>query len=171
MKAAAHRSPSALLLPFVIALCLVPCAYSRLGETEVELAKRFGQPVTKARDRLIAEGKITELWPQFTYRQDDWRIRCDIVDGRCARVHYSKPGNWTEEQLQTVLNTNAQGATWTDISKASIRKIAREWKRADGATAVWKSGSGFTITSPAYDRAKTVEEAKVKAKSKQIPKL
>jgi hypothetical protein len=171
VKAASRRSSFALLATLVVNLCLAPCVHGRLGETETALAKRFGQPVTKARDNLVAEGKITQLWPQLTYRQDDWRIRCDIVDGRCARIHYSKPGEWTEEQLQTVLNTNAQGATWTDISKASIRKLAREWKRTDGATATWNAGVGLTVTSPAYDRAKVVEEAKVKAKSRQIPKL
>lgn len=112
-----------------------------------------------------------KAWPQITFRQGDWSIRCDIVDDRCAKIHYSKPGEWSEEQFQTVLASNAQGATWSDISKSNTGKLAREWKRSDGATAFWKTGMGMTVTSPAYERAKAVEAAKVKAQSKQIPKI
>ena len=127
MKANSRYARFALLATTTLALGLAPLAYSRLGETEAELEKRFGPPRTKARDNLIAEGKITHLWPQLSYRQEDWTITCDIVDGRCARVTYHKPGEWTEDQLKAVLNSNAQGATWTDGSKPSIKKLAREW--------------------------------------------
>ncbi len=146
-------------------------AYGRLGETEAELVRRFGQPLTNGQETLVSEGRITKLWPQKTYRQDDWEIRCDMVDERCARIRYTKRGEWTEEQLQTVLNSNAQGATWSDVSRPSVRKLAREWKRADSATAVWKAGVGMTLTSPAYARAKEIAEAKVKAQSRQVPKI
>lgn len=171
MKAPARRSISDLFLALLVALCLVPCAYSRLGETEAELAKRFGPPTTQAQDTMLTAGKILRLWPKLTYRQDDWRIACDIVDGRCARATYAKPGEWTEDHFLAALNANAQGATWTDLSDAKFKVVKREWKRSDGATALWRKGVGLTLTTPAYVRATETAAAKAKAQSRQVPKL
>jgi hypothetical protein len=49
--------------------------------------------------------------------------------------------------------------------------LKREWKRSDGATAIWHKPAGITVTAPAYHRAKKIAEAKAKAQSWQVPKL
>jgi hypothetical protein len=99
----------------LLALASFTSASARIGDTEAELTKRLGEPVVRATDTLVAGGKITRLWPQLTYRQDDWRIVRDIAEGRCARVSYHKAGEWTEAHFLAVLNANWQGATWRAV--------------------------------------------------------
>lgn len=114
---------------------------------------------------------MIELGTELSFRQNDWYITCDLIDGRCARISYSKPGDWTEEQFLTVLTINAQGAKWADVSKPDLKKLLRDWKREDGAIAHWQSGLSFAITTPAFEQAKRTAEAKAKAAASQIPKL
>ncbi|MBL9186668.1 MAG: hypothetical protein JNK23_04265 [Opitutaceae bacterium] len=171
MRTITPPSRCGLLLTAILAFCLAPRAHCRLGETEAELGKRFGAPRTQAQDTLLAAGKIIRLWPKLTYSQDDWTIACDIVEGRCARATYQKPGEWTDDHFLAALNANAQGATWTEVSDARFKTVKREWKRSDGATGLWRKGVGLTLTTPAYVRAKETAAAKAKAQSQQIPKL
>jgi hypothetical protein len=149
---------------------LAPCA-ARIGETEAELAKRLGSPHTRTTHKVAAQGKLFELGPSLSFKQGDWRIQCDLVDDRCVRISYTKIGQWSDEQLQTVLNANSQGATWTEVGRPSARKSSREWRRSDGAVATWVSTVGIKIRVPAYDRAKTVAEAKAAASARQTPKI
>jgi len=157
------------LLSAIIALSA--CAYGRLGESEQELTKRFGSPALKGNEITLTQGKIVEFGSKLTFRQGDWTIECAIIDGRCARIVYSHPGDWSEDQFTTVLSGNSQGAGWTDISKEMTKKLAREWRRTDAAIAVWHMGTGMIVTNPAYDRAKQKAEARAKADSAQIPKI
>lgn len=155
------------LFPFI----LPAIAFARLGETEAELLKRFGPPAGRGKESTVAQGKILEFGPTLRFRQGDWSIACTLIDGRSCKENYQKSGEWTEEQFATVLNSNAQGAKWTDISKPGGKKLAREWKRSDGATATWSKHSGITVTHPAYRRAKEVLEAKAKAEAARVPKI
>ena len=145
------------LLFFLSALA---SAHARLGETETEMIARFGQPALRSKHSTIAQGKSWDLGPSFYFRQDDWQIHCDLIDGRCVRIRYGKVGDWTEEQIQLVLAYNCQGIKWTETSNQSLTKLKRTWKRSDGATAEWNHGSGMKMVVPAYDRAKQVVEAK-----------
>ena len=87
----------------------------------------------------------------------DWSIGCDLIDGRCARIGYSKRGEWTEAHILTVLNANAQGAKWTENSgNPSVGKMVRNWKRDDSAEAEWSFVNGMSVTTPAYNRAKAI---------------
>ena len=74
------------------------------------------------------------MGPSLSFKQEDWTISSDLVDGRCVRIHYSKRGDWTEEQIRMVLAYNSQGGMWTENPKAGVAKLIRKWKRADGAT-------------------------------------
>jgi hypothetical protein len=143
---------------------------ARLGETEDELAIRFGAPTSRMPEKMFTQGKSREIGTRLRFREGDWTIESSIIDGRCAREVYSKVGEWTEEQFSTVLNSNAQGVKWKLTSKESMRKVIREWRREDGATAIWKAGA-LTVTHPAFDRAKALAEAKAKADAARAPKI
>jgi hypothetical protein len=82
-----------------------------------------------------------------------------------------KPGDWTDDQFTTILTSNAQGTRWADVSKDSVRKLVREWRRTDGAIAIWQMGVGMSVTNPAYQRAKDKAEANAKADAARLPKI
>jgi hypothetical protein len=145
-------------------------AHARLGETEAEMIARFGQPALRGKHSTIAQGKSWDLGPSFYFKQDDWQIHCDLVDGRCVRIRYGKKGDWTDEQFQLVLAYNSQGTKWTENSKPGSKSV-RSWKRSDGATADWIKGGNMKMTVPAYDRAKEVVEAKAKAEASKKPRV
>lgn len=86
-------------------------------------------------------------------------------------MHYSKVGDWTEDQFHAVLTANAQSTTWTVTNKPNVQKYHRSWKRTDGARAVWTRNAEMTLTHPAYERAKAIAEAKAKAESSKVPKV
>lgn len=155
----------------IIALIgLVTPVFARIGETEDQLLKRFGEPTSRSRQIHRAQGRSYDLGPTLDFKQEDWRISCDLIDGRCARIVYVKTNQWTEAHFQTVLNANTQGGTWTEMSKPGITAMLRQWKRSDGGVARWSIGS-MTITVPAYERAVAVAEAKAKAAAGKPAKI
>lgn len=161
------KSPVLFLLGY---LALAPFALARLGETEQELTARFGPPSVRAAEKIVAQGKLHEIGTRLVFRDGDWHIESVVIDGRSSRESYTKVGDWTDDQLATVLNSNSQGGKWTETSKSTMKKVHREWRRNDGATAVWQIRS-ITLTHPAYGRAKTVAEAKAKANAARTPKI
>jgi hypothetical protein len=157
----------------VFRLCLMfvaSAAFARLGETEAEMVTRFGKAQSKADHKVAAQGKMWTVGSSLSFKQDDWLIQCDVVDGRCARISYGKRGEWTEEQLQLVLAYNSQGAKWNETTKVG-GKSRRTWTRSDGASAEWMSITGIKMVAPAYERAKQVLEAKAKADASKKPKI
>lgn len=163
MKPASILLAAAILFPIAV--------YGRLGETEQELIARFGVPLSRGHGSFSAQGRNLEIGNRFSFREGDWAVECIVVDGRCAQIAYSKPGDWTEDQLLTVLTANSQGAQWTDVSKEMIKKLERQWRRDDGAAAVWKMGIGMVVTSPAFEREKERIASKAKADASGIPKI
>jgi hypothetical protein len=160
------------LFGLCLALLSVGVAHARLGETEAEMIARFGPPAHRGQHTAHAQGKNWDLGPSLSFKQDDWNIGCDLIDGRCVRVSYQKRGEWTEEQTQLVLSYNSQGGKWTETTKSpSMKKLARSWRRSDGATAGWTSTGGMKMEVPAYERAKQVIEAKAKAEVSKKPKI
>jgi len=149
---------------------LVSSAWARLGETEAELIARFGQPTFRDKHSTYVQGKVWELGPRLSFKQDDWSIVSEMVDGRAATESYTKVGEWTDAQILAVLAANAQGATWTLTSKPGSSAYLREWKRTDGATARW-TGRSISLVAPAYARAKEIAEAKAKAETRRMPKI
>ena len=93
-----------------------------------------------------------------------------MIGGKCVKIAYAKLGDWTEEQIQTVLSNNMQGANWNEITKPNLKKIKREWTRPDSATAVWFAGS-ITIVTPAYELAKKQVQETAKEQSKAMPNI
>jgi hypothetical protein len=88
------------------------------------------------------------------------------------RIRYSKPGDWTEDQIKLVLNSNGQGTKWSETTKPSMATFQRTWTRTDGSTATWAKNLSFSLTWSAYDKAlKAAEErARVESASKK-PKI
>ena len=157
-------------LLFIAAVFPAMC-YGRLGDFESELISRFGPPVARAHEITLAQGKILEFGSTLSFRQGVWSVASVIIDGRCAREAYTKPGDWTQDQFKTILSANSQGASWTDISKEMVKGLVREWHRDDGADAVWHLGGAMVVTNPAYYRAKQAIEQRAKADAAQVPKI
>jgi hypothetical protein len=145
--------------------------FAHLGDTEQQLVTRFGPPLSRGRDIAISQGKFIEFGSKLAFKEGEWTIECIVIDGRCARTTYSKPGEWSEDQLTAVLASNSQGERWTDNSKEMVRKLARDWRRSDGATATWRMGVSMVVTNPTYDRAKQEIETRAKADATRIPNL
>ena len=160
-----------ILLLFLGLWALPVGAWARLGETEAQLVARFGEPTNRTNEITLAQGKWLVFGQRLYFRQGDWSIQCVVVEERCAKEVYQKPGDWTEDQFKAILSSEAQGAQWTDRSQEGAKKLRREWRRADGATAVWEAPNGMAVTHPAYVRAKERAEAKAKAEAGKVPRF
>lgn len=160
-------------LPALLILCLFcsPASFARLGETQDQLLERFGAPKQQSKHSTLAQGKFIELGPVLYFKQGDWRVECSMIDGRCMKIAYSKPGDWSEDQVRLVLDTNAQGARWKETSKPEIAKLERTWTRADGSTAKWRKGSGMTLIWDAYNKAKAQVEERARVESARKPNI
>ncbi len=155
---------------FALLVFFVSSLFARVGETQAQLVNRFGPPIARATHKVFAQGKSYELGPTLTFKQDDWQIACDFVDGRCVKINYQKTGEWTEEHFQSVLNANGQGEKWTDLTDPGAKKFLRKWRRSDGAVADWSTRQ-MNIAVPAYERAKALVEAKAKAAARAPAKI
>ena len=144
-------------------------AFARLGETERELIKRFGQPISRSNVTMFAQSKIWVLGSGLLFEQDVWKISCTVIDERCVAVSYSKRGEWTDAQIDTVLAANAQGVQWTEIMNG-LRQYSRSWRRTDGTMAKW-SPNGLWMETPYLQHARDIIEAKAKAEVTSRPKI
>lgn len=145
--------------------------FARLGENERQLIERFGPPQSRLAHSVHAQGRNIDLGPKLIFREGDWRIACDLIDGRCVRITYTKRGDWTEDQVQLVLNNNAQGATWKETTRRGAESMIRDWKRSDGSTARWVRPQGFTLTWDAYEKAKAAAEERARVEASRKPKI
>lgn len=159
------------ILSVIIFLFGLSSSFARLGETERQLIERFGNVTARQQHKIFAQGKFIDLGPRLSFREGDWRIACDLIDGKCVRITYSKPGDWTEDQVQLVLNNNAQGEKWNEITKPGAAKMLRDWKRSDGSHAKWSRPQGFTLTWDAYEKAKARAEERARAEASRKPKI
>jgi hypothetical protein len=121
--------------------------HARIGETESQLITRFGQPVSRGQD----------LGPTVTFAFSDWLVTCDVIDGLCARISYSKIGDWSEEDFDVLLGANGRRSDWTDLLSPRVKKLMRKWKRDDGVIASWITGC-LSITSPRYEKARALAD-------------
>jgi len=170
-KKVMHTMTSFRLVALLIFCSVLGAAHARLGDTEAELVKRFGEPTLRSTHSIFAQGKRREMGPVLYFKQEDWSISCDLVDGRCMRISYSKPGDWSEDQIQLVLSTNSQGAAWTETSKLSIAKLQRTWRRSDGSTAEWFKNRSMDLVWNAYNVAKKKLEEQAKVEGMKKPKI
>lgn len=147
-------------------------AHARLGETLAQLQERFGKPTAIRKEKFFSSSghKFVEIGNCYNFRDGDWAIDVVIIEGRSSKESYQKKGEWTDAQVQTVLNANSQGAGWTE-KKTGISKVLREWGRADGATARWQQSLSLTVVHPAYERQMVKKEAEAKAEASRPPRI
>lgn len=150
-------------------LASVSCIYARLGDDRDALVSRLGPVRLESKHSLIAQGQISELGPALFFEKDLWQIQCDMVDGHCVHVTYSKKGDWTAEQIKTLLQNNAQSSMWSEARDST--KMVRKWQRKDGGTAKWQFTGSMEFISPAYLQAKVRREAELKSKAEKKPDL
>jgi hypothetical protein len=150
-------------------LALLTAAYARLGENRAELVTRLGPVKLESKHFIAAQGQLSPLGPALFFEKDQWGIQCDMVDGRCAKITYNKKGEWTPDQIATLLQNNAQNKRWTEDHDSN--KMIRKWTRQDGATAQWKFIGSMEFESPAYKEAKARREAELKAAAEKRPNL
>lgn len=159
-----------ILLGLLAALCFSASAlFGRLGETEAQLRERFGREIMRTGEKMIEQGKVLSLAENLHFKSDDWHIVARMLGGRCESITYLKPGEWTEEQFQTLLQNNGSREQWAE-QKTLTPKTHREWKRRDKATAVWRMLEGMTITTPAYEQAREAMKEDAKTKASRLPK-
>jgi hypothetical protein len=159
-------SKGTLLLFLVLASC-VPLS-ARLGETEAELGKRYGKIFARNPANITEQGRTYVLGETLQFRPEQWFILALLINGRCESVSISKKGEWTEEQFSVLLNGNAGRYAWREV-KNPLPKFKREWIRDDGATAIWLSGSYFTVTTPIREKAIEAIKKRAKAEASKLP--
>jgi hypothetical protein len=146
-------------------------AFARLSETPEQLAHRFGPAAPLVRNATTYfQGHTYPIGSILSFSAEDWSIECTIVDGVCAQITYRKTGDFTDEQLTTILTNESEGSKWSEQTTFTTvvdsyfvpQAHVREWKREDGAHATKISGS-ITLTNSKYDKA--VEAAKAKGTS------
>jgi len=95
--------PSVLALACSV-LWTVP-ASARLGESEEECSKRYGQPVAEI-------PALLETATSATYQKGDVRVRIEFLEGKAAFISFSRRG-LKEEERQTLLDINAGTLVWS----------------------------------------------------------
>jgi hypothetical protein len=153
----------------ILLLSFYAVAFARLDENRSELIARLGSVQTQSAHSVIAQGQISKLGPTFFFKKDQWFIQCDMIDDHCARIRYNKKGEWTAEQITTLLENNTGGREWREVPDKN--KMIRKWIRSDDATATWKFTGVMEFVSPAYTAAKEKREAELKSRAQEKPDL
>ena len=123
--------------------------FAHLGENESQLVQRFGRAFIRQPDVFVFHGRTLAIGERLSFMCEPWRLTATLIEDRCERIQYFKSGGWSEAWLASLLAENLGGFSWVPIPSAAPR-IARDWTRDDGATAAWRTASGFTIASPSY---------------------
>jgi len=146
-------------------LLTIYTCYARLGDTPERMIERWGYPKSVSDAVIYAENHSYKIGDTFTFRDGEWTFSAIVIEGRCAKITYSKPTSWTDEQKLMVLNANSQGAGWRMVRSGPFP----QWKRDDGGQALFVAA--FELEHPAYNRA--VEKAKIdaKAQASRKPKI
>ena len=123
--------------------------FARLGESESQLARRFGRITIRKPDEFVFLGRLQAIGERLSFTIGSLGLTATLIDDRCERIQYFRQGRWTEEQFSAILASNLDGLSWIPIHSAAPR-LSRDWTREDGATATWRIASGFTISSSRY---------------------
>lgn len=152
-------------------LLLVTSVFARIGENHDELIARFGQPVSQSSYKYPFMERMLEIGPELIFKQNDWIVKCVMIDGRCAYISYQKKDQWTKDQIDKVLSSNDQGVKWTEMTLFPGGST-RSWKRDDGILGYWSElGRVFSIESPTYNHAIEGAKAKAKVEASKMPNI
>ena len=99
-----NRSSGCVVFPRFLALCSFFCAVAasaqNLGETQQAIVARHGAPIEENHAKGTA-----------VYRRGPWKIDVTYADGVAKQLKVTKLNSLTEEEIHSVLATNADGAT------------------------------------------------------------
>jgi hypothetical protein len=150
---------------FVIILALVTSANARLGETEKECVKRYGEPIEKSK-RAPAVGVRK-------YQKDGLFITVDFVKGKSVGIAYenkeqvkripAKPVGLTKEQREKLMTENAGGVPWNFLNGS--RKLVGhfdpyvfQWRHAKLRGVYTQSTRRLTVRTIEYEEIWKEEE-------------
>lgn len=136
-------------IAFLLGLMVAPSvSFARLGETEDELIKRFGRPVSTITDK----DDIGIADKQLMFKKGDTIIHATIYRGECVSEGYQFMDGDGEavplkgpalEKAEAALGANAAGFEWQKHpSPGAINPdMLHAWNRTDGAVAavVWRN--------------------------------
>lgn len=145
-----------------VLLVSVSLAQARLGETEAESQKRYGQPrqdLSAPTDKPLLPGGVEK-----TYEYEGWRVRTAFAGGTCLVIEYAHlpqdgqlkqitdpeiaaileaekgKSRWKEEKVKA-------GAPYADLAKGIQGALKlRKWERTDGAIAEYALGLVLKIS-------------------------
>lgn len=138
-----------ILLALALAPGTVTNAQAGIGETELELAARFGPVEGRRPERIQVDGHIYVLGERIVFKQAEWRVTAVLIRDQCAKITYAKSGRWMEGQFRDLLTRNADRWAWHEIP-GRAPKWQRAWRRADGLVAKWMYAGGFAIEAQSF---------------------
>lgn len=154
---------------FVTSCLLAIAAPARVGETEEQLAHRYGTVKSRQLARKSSQGRVYTYGEYLNFHSDDWKVRALLINGRCEEINYSKLGEWTDIQFRHLLEINGGRAQWAEVQSRNP-KLRREWRRHDKTSAQWGI-AGFNIKTPVADQAREAVEKAAKEEASKLPKF
>jgi restriction system protein len=111
-------------LPFLIAVSLFIAAAAsgqQLGQTKEAIVAQSGPAIEENHTKNTA-----------VYRAGRWKFEIVYADGIAKKLTVTKIDSLTDEEIHSVLMSNAEGAVWREIE---LSGETRMWQRSDLATA------------------------------------
>jgi len=104
---------------------LVPLeSWARLGETETELALRYGQP-QKTED--LGRTRL-----RLSFQQKGYTITATLLYGNCQHIVYRLPSGEYESNREALLQANGRGLVWAVPPSSPSIEGSRLLVRSDG---------------------------------------
>lgn len=128
-----------LLLPLFLLFPLE--AHARLGETETALEKRFGEPISSLpKDKKLSkpnQERISVRIYNIGPNKNGALLEVTFLDGVSRQEFYYLETEkskvtppWNENQVQYILEVNAEGSSWSDLTPGEAKE-GKKWKRKD----------------------------------------
>lgn len=92
-----------------------------LGQTREAIASQHGAATEENHSKNTA-----------VYRAGPWKVDVQYCEGIACKLTFTRIGQLSEEEIQSILNQNAGGAEWRELEVAGDK---RSWQRTDLATA------------------------------------
>ena len=114
-------------LPPLLGLCVVSSCFAAVGESKVEVEKRYGQPVISI--PLAAPFKGVTV---MNYEFKGMYVAVAFLDGKVVQEHYMKRDEaaaFTKEEVTELLGAHGQGKNW--VVKSEPEAARQMWLLED----------------------------------------
>jgi hypothetical protein len=131
------------LLTLLFIISVTATAWARLGENADQLVARYGPPL-KETDQKGEGDKIASA--DVVFQKGGIEIEVTLVGGLSVAEKFKKINGQALdlEEIQTLLNANAQGFGWETPQMVEGEKV---WTRDDAAVGKLAQDGSFTIKS------------------------